>query len=158
MSRIQLAVLLCALASPTLLTGCGSADEALATVPVSGRITLNSIPLCGAQVVFIPLHGAGGALSAAGSTDQNGEYTLTAATYSGVVPGDYKVLIEHYTMSDGSPLQVDAAIGGLEQMKMLGQVKQSLPPMYASLEATTLTALVTEEQPAHCDFDLTSAP
>lgn len=136
--------------------GCGDAEIALPTVPVTGRITLDSAPLQGAQVVFIPLDAGGGSLSAAGSTNENGEYTLSAATYEGVVPGQYKVLVEHYTMPDGSPVQVDTAIGGLEQMKMLGQVRQVLPAAYTSPEATTLAVLVTAEKSQGYDFQLTS--
>jgi hypothetical protein len=148
----------CALLLTLAVTGCGAATDDLQTVPVTGRVTLDGAPLCSAQIVFIPLDTSGQSLSAAGSTDESGEFILTAATYSGVLPGQYKVLIEHYTMPDGSPVQVDAAIGGLEQMKMMGQVKQALPAAYTSPESSTLTALVTAEKPEGYDFHLKSVP
>ncbi len=143
---------------PLAIAGCGGAADDLQTVPVAGRITLDGAPLCNARIVFIPQDTSGRMLSAAGSSNDNGEYSLSAATYSGVLPGQYKVLIEHYTMPDGSPVRDDADIGGLEQMKMMGKVRQALPAAYTSPDSTTLAAIVTPEKTEGYDFNLRSVP
>ncbi|HZY86149.1 MAG TPA: hypothetical protein VFE78_15045 [Gemmataceae bacterium] len=75
-----------------LALGCGKK-----MVPVSGKVTLNGQPLVGATVSFQPV-ASGGAAEAgpgsAGKTNDNGEYTLTAATgQTGAWVGKHRVSI-----------------------------------------------------------------
>ena len=77
-----------------LLAGCGSGPK---TVPVSGRVTLDNKPLANATLQFVPVSGEKASeLSAVGTTNENGEYSLVLNTDSGTkgaVVGKYKVII-----------------------------------------------------------------
>jgi hypothetical protein len=65
--------------------------------PVSGKVTLNGRPLAGAHVVFnrIPPEGSiESGLSAVGTTDRNGEFTLRVrSNQAGALVGKHRVSI-----------------------------------------------------------------
>lgn len=140
-----------------LLAGCGGGGNTLHTVPVTGTVTLNGEPLAGATVLFAP-NDAGG-VSAMGTTDEQGRYTLSQASNQGALPGTYKVVIEHYTTLDGKPIPTSedpAAQMDVEQLRAQGQVKQTLPPKYSGFDQSELNATVKEEGENKHDFPLTS--
>jgi len=79
------------------LTGCGKSYK---TAPVSGKVTLDGKPLPHAKVIFVPQFDPGdkNALpSSAGTTDDNGHYTLVLNSIStkaeGAVLGKHKIIV-----------------------------------------------------------------
>jgi hypothetical protein len=75
------------------LAGCGVGSYK--TVPVSGRVTLDSKPLAKATVMFVPVAGAP-LPSSGGLTDDDGHYSLVLTSDSktnGAVLGKHKVII-----------------------------------------------------------------
>jgi hypothetical protein len=72
--------------------GCGSEDGNLPrTVPVSGLVTLDGVPVDGAQVIFVPDASGTGAY---GSTDSAGKFALRISEKKdGAIPGNYKVQV-----------------------------------------------------------------
>ena len=75
------------------LWGCGSEEDRIKLVPVSGTITLNGKPLADAQVNFVPADGSGPNTPGVDSTGPQGNYKLMFKGRSGVAPGKYKVMI-----------------------------------------------------------------
>jgi hypothetical protein len=79
------------------LMGCGDKKEvSYETEPVEGILTLDDKPIAGATVTFIPVT-EGQGVSATGTTDESGKYTLTAVGKgagepgAGTLPGEYFV-------------------------------------------------------------------
>lgn len=64
-----------------------SSSPASKLVAVSGRVTLNKQPLVGALVHFQPLDRAAGGPDAFGTTDEQGNFTLTANIAGRDAPG-----------------------------------------------------------------------
>ncbi len=78
----------CAALILSVFTGCGSSE----TKPVTGKITLDGVPLADAVVLFCP--SKGGRTNSRGVTDSNGAYTLDyTSTAKGAIPGSYVVQI-----------------------------------------------------------------
>jgi len=68
-------------------TGCGQKY-----VPLNGVVTLDGTPVAGATVTFVTEDGK----SAAGLTDASGNFTLSSAGESGLLPGTYKVVVTKF--------------------------------------------------------------
>lgn len=109
-----------------LLAGCGGGEKREPTFPVIGKVTDGSKPVANAQVVFHPEGGAADAPKPRGTTDANGQFTLT--TYDG---------------NDGAPARTYRV--SVEQWKTVnaeaGPVNQ-LPARYANPSQSGLTATV----------------
>ncbi|MFO0999766.1 MAG: carboxypeptidase-like regulatory domain-containing protein [Planctomycetaceae bacterium] len=71
--------------------GCGGSDKP-DTVPVSGKVTLDGVPVEGASVMFRP---EGPGRPGTAMTDANGAYSLSSygEPNDGAVPGDYTVAV-----------------------------------------------------------------
>ncbi len=84
---------LCSLFSLAVLgfvAGCNSNSNP-PTIPVSGTVTLDSKPVSGAMVMFIPSEGG---QSASGTTDSSGKYVLgTFVGGDGAMKGSYGVTV-----------------------------------------------------------------
>jgi hypothetical protein len=82
-----------------LLSGplaCGKGGGGKAAVPVSGRITMDNSPLANASITFQPADGGNVKREYYGTTDEQGNYTLTpsdAEGAPGAPPGKYYVKI-----------------------------------------------------------------
>jgi len=82
----------------TAATGCGGNTSGLNLVPAQGVITLNGVPLDGADVEFTPISvranadGLGGS-SGFTNTDDAGRFEMYTASYAGIQPGKYRVRI-----------------------------------------------------------------
>jgi hypothetical protein len=127
------------------LAGCGSPDG----VTVTGRVTLDGRPLPNAEVTFHPLGDTKG-LGGSAVTDADGRYELVSARVNkGVAPGEYRVVVSRRLRPDGSP--PDPNVPPIES-----DARETLPAAYSRLDASTLTARVSREKPAH-DFALTAA-
>jgi len=87
--------------------GCGG--DGLRRVPVAGKVTAKGAAVASATVVFMPLGGTLGE-GGIGTTDANGNYTLTGSREgdAGIVPGKYKVRVSRLMDRDGTALPLEA--------------------------------------------------
>jgi hypothetical protein len=133
------------------LAGCNAPKYA----PVSGVVTLNGKPLADAMVSFQmiveedPLKAPP---SAAGKTNQNGEYSLksrtaNAAEKDGAIPGSYKVVI---ALINPATIDRDKRRGAAD----LASSFEQLPARY-NVEST-LTCDVPPEGKKDANFQLTA--
>jgi hypothetical protein len=134
-----------------LLTGCGGGETVKlpATVPFSGKVTLDGKPLEGAILTFIP-SSPGGEVGT-GSTNADGKYELkigTTITKSGGVPGTYKVRINRLSTMDGKPF--DPTKKGSVSVPGGDLLKEE----YSDQEKTQLQATI-PDQGGTKDFELT---
>lgn len=120
------------------LVGCGSGAGRLTVVPVEGVVSVNGEPVVGANVSFMPETPAQGMLSAAGTSDAQGKFKLSAGSYVGLPAGKYKVAVTHYTMKDGSPIKSDNPMMDVNQLIAAGKAKQAIPRKYSDMESTQL--------------------
>ncbi len=94
-SRLQATVLgmfLCGLS----LLGCGEADNAPTTIKTTGLVTFKGQPLTQGNVAFYPEDPSVGH-PAMGKIGPDGRYSMTTKKPDdGVVPGEYRVVIESY--------------------------------------------------------------
>lgn len=101
--------------------GCSSGDQVPGVIKVSGKVTLDQVPVEGATVTFQP---EGQTRSASGITDKNGTYKLTTLNPGdGALPGKYKVLISK--VEDTDPAH---HMTGLEFTEMITSGKRPPPP------------------------------
>jgi len=129
--------LFCALA---LITGCGGEFK---TVPVSGTVTLDNVPVASAGVMFLPQQAGPPAYA---TTDANGKFTLNTGRYPGAAPGKYRITVNKETAS-GVPSGPDE----LESSSRTLTVKQAIPASYADHETTRLEMTI---DAARSDADL----
>lgn len=75
------------------LVGCGSEEDRIALVPVTGTVTLNGKPMADATIRFMP--DASNAVSTPGvdATGPEGNYKARYKSRFGLSPGKYKVTI-----------------------------------------------------------------
>lgn len=131
-----------------LTPGCGPRRPA--TVPVTGRITLDGKPVAGAAVMFEP---EGGGVPARGSTGPDGTYTLTTFERDdGAIAGRHRVGVTKVVYEG---IQADAS--GLEAGPLAGPPKErwEVPKRYAAPAKSGLTADVAGSA-ATVDLPLTS--
>jgi hypothetical protein len=127
------------------LVGCGGAAG---RVEVTGTVTLDGRPLDGATVTFYP-EGQTGGLGGSGRTGPDGRYTLTDARGgTGVLPGEYRVVVSRLLRPDGSA--PDPAAPPAES-----DARETLPAAYHDRDATRLRARVSADARVH-DFALQS--
>jgi hypothetical protein len=87
MKKLSCLLLICC--APLVLHGCGQSNP-YGTVVVTGKVTVDGVPMEGITVSFSPADGTG--MGALGMTDAEGNYTLTtggAPFGSGAKPGSY---------------------------------------------------------------------
>ena len=129
------------------LIGCGTGGG-LATVKVTGTVTLDGEPVAGASVRFSPkTEGQGHPGSA--RTDAKGFYQLSTALgkdNAGTTPGDYLVAISKVEVDPNAP---PPKPGFSEQTRSL------IPVRYAQTSTSELTATV-ENKPNVINFELTT--
>lgn len=128
------------------------------TVPVSGTVTLDGQPLADALVTFVfdgqaPPNFTG----SGGRTDSMGKYVVRSGGKEGTPPGRYKVVISRLATPDGAPFRENPEQGlDLEQARLSGMVKESVPPKYSDPEKTILSVEITANQKDPVNFDLKS--
>ncbi len=121
------------LAALAILVGCRS-QEGPDTMPVTGVVTQEGLPVAGAKVVFAPT--AVGLQAASGTTDLEGRFELTTLRAGdGAVPGSYNVGI-----SKTKGAEPEAAIP--EGLSDEEATKRAAEKFYASKEALTATGKV----------------
>lgn len=129
------------------LWGCGgggSVNPPLELVPTSLTVTLDGKPLADADVSLVFQGPAPkGFTGSGGRTDANGKLEVKTGQKSGTVVGTFKALVNKLMMPDGSPIKNDPASGiDLEQLRQQGQVKETVPERYTSIDTTDLTVNV----------------
>ena len=84
----------CALCATAALVcfGCGSAEDNLELVPVTGKVTFQGKPLAGAKLMFIPTDPELAERPAA-EVDADGAYELMCNEQAGAPPGKYQVVV-----------------------------------------------------------------
>ena len=82
-----------ALAALTVLAGCGSDEDRIPLVRVTGTITRNSKPMANAKVSFIPDVGNKYSTPSVNETGPEGNYMLRFKGRTGVSAGKYKVVV-----------------------------------------------------------------
>ncbi len=132
--------------SLSLAAGCSQGQNSdIALVPAKGKVTLDSKPLPGVVVEFIPAGETRG-LGGSGRTDAEGAYSVTTTTgQPGLAAGSYEVVITKRQVSDdpSAPPPPPPDPGDT-----------SLPPEYSNRLKTTLKAAVATGPVATNDFDL----
>lgn len=164
--RLQIALL----ALAVLVAGCKKGPT-VATLPVTGKITIGGKPLEGANVVFTNKNPD--QLSAGGTTDSQGEFKLSTwvgpkEIHAGAVSGEYIVTItkappgapqedmskmEHASPEERSELMMKKMQGAMEAKKG-PQPKSEVPARYSSPESTPLKPTVMVGEKNHFDWPL----
>jgi hypothetical protein len=142
------------------LNGCGggSAEPEFDVVPASATVSLDGKPLADANVTFV-FQGAApkGFGSSGGRSDANGKVEIKTGAKSGTIVGTFKVLVSKLTMPDGSPLKDVGEGMDIEQLRAQGQVKESVPMRYTTVDESDLTANVTKDGKNEFDFKLSGS-
>jgi hypothetical protein len=158
-------------ASWSLLAICGCGPEAVDNLPrrpVSGKVTLDGVPLAKGTISFTP---SAGSPTPAMVSIEEGSYSIPTA--QGLVAGSYRVSILGADNSEPAEKfgdlpgkaghdQAEAA-DSKQRAERFGDKRakaraltQSIPAQYNS--ATTLAVEVKDDAPNRFDFDLSSAP
>lgn len=139
-----------------VVMGC---DSGLKTEYVEGVVTLDGTPVEGATVIFSPVDDEVG-MSASGTTDADGKYTLTATdptakVSGGTLPGEYKIMV---TKAVSTEEFVGAEEGGDDEGNTYAEVEYDwlIPEKYSRGKTSGLTATVTAGGDNEFDFPLTS--
>ncbi|VTS08942.1 hypothetical protein [Tuwongella immobilis] len=129
----------------TLMLGCGSGAPTL--VPVKGTVTMDTKPLAGKTLQFLPEPGTPGT-GGGGSTGADGQFqvfsTRPGATTDtmGLPPGKYRITVNEPIM----PIETAAPAGSGEDVTpaigipMRRPTKAAIPPIYTNAERTPLRA------------------
>lgn len=132
-----------------VISGCGPTGAKLARV--KGKVLYKGQPIAGASVTFQPATGP----MAVGTTDPNGEFTLTTSGRPGAAPGDHKVSISKLA---GGAAAVDYTKMKPEDMMKMAQEAQAsggsasytpkneLPEKYRNAETSGLSATVSTSE------------
>jgi hypothetical protein len=155
--RCSRSLLLGACVLPLLfyVSGCGAEDKIPATLPVSGKVTIDDQPLAAGTISFTPDEAKGNKSGFGGfSMIKDGSYTITTGTANqiknGALAGWYKV-----TVQTSAPMGQETApkAGALFQ-----ETKSvAIDPKYMDVKQTPLEVEVKEGAPeGHYDFKIKS--
>lgn len=133
-----------------LVSGCSSSDDKWKkdrpkTVPATGVVTLDGVPLTEAQVVAVA---EGNGTGASGMSDAEGKFSLDSfAPDPGAVPGTYKVMIVKSIVPEVQDVSED---------KYSPPTKATLlvPVKYTDFNKSGLTAVIPEGGTAELKFEL----
>lgn len=131
--------------------GCGGKPPAPGK-PVAGKVTYHDQPVAGAIVTFTSANA-----SAAGVTDEQGQFKLRTALGENVPVGDYRVLVEKSEemarSGVGTTSEADYQPPDPDEPPPPAP-KDLLPAKYKVAESSGLTATVTEKGPNEFTFPL----
>ena len=144
------------LAAFALIAGCGKGG--LATVNVTGIVTLDGEPVPHANVTFTPrVQGEGD--TGFGVTDANGLYrlqTLMGAADAGTTPGMYDVFIVAWERVESVEVPLDQGQTGPTPPRP--QPRNLIPDRYGSTATSGLEANVLRGSRNVFNFELTTQP
>jgi hypothetical protein len=118
--------------------GCAKNGAGPETVPVTGKVMLDGVPIAQAVVSLTPAADAAGSVPAQATTNESGEFEVYSAfdqgrtTQAGMVPGDYAVTV---TKLESIPAQA----------QLTRAPKNLLPKQYESAASSGLTATITAD-------------
>jgi hypothetical protein len=92
-NRIVKGLRIAALAAMTVLAGCGTEEDRIPLIQVTGKIYRNGKPLPNARVSFMPDVGNKHSTPAVDETGPEGNYMLKFKGRMGVAAGKYKVVV-----------------------------------------------------------------
>src|SRR5207245_2198960 len=137
MSRARLTWATVVVAAALAASGCGSDGK----VSVSGQVTLDTQPVEGAIVTFIPVNETQGKI-AHGTTDKDGVFQLsTSKPNDGAFPGEYKVTVVYAEGAEPPAAKgMKEAFTGFEkaQEQKLKPPKYNVPASYGDADKTDL--------------------
>ena len=133
---------LCATAALACI-GCGSADDNLELVPVTGKVTYQGRPLAGAKLMFIPTDKEMAERPAA-EVDAEGAYELLCNEQAGAPPGKYEVVV----MAFKPVVETDPNYDSEARPPSL------IPEKYNNPKTSGFTAVVKEEGANDFNFKL----
>jgi len=135
---------------------CGCGESGPRVVPVSGKVTLDGVPLAHKTIQFIPNIGTPGS-GAGATTNAEGTYELIATRggalvdCKGVCPGDYKVVVVEPMFPIDVEIKPAADTGepapaiGLSAPGPRKPKGQIIPKIYGTRETTPLAVIVPEK-------------
>jgi hypothetical protein len=130
-----------------LALGCGAKPEGPETYPVTGVVTLKGAPVDGAILQFTPMSPDVGIAGAQSTSRSDGTFDVKISlengkvTKDGLPSGDYKVAITKLQLTPG-------------QTAPNIPPKNILPPQYATIESSPLTATVKADGENKLEFPL----
>ena len=122
-----------------LFTGCAEKRKYSKTEMVEGIVTLDGVPVEGAEVIFYPMADTGE--SATGKTDAAGHYTLSSmkgAPGKGTTAGDYGVTVSKWVVEELAEPYIDYAQDALVKFKS----EEKMPTIYIEIKDSPLKATV----------------
>jgi hypothetical protein len=128
--------------------GCGSGTKAAKTEQVEGLVTLDGQPVPDATVTFVPVQDGVGA-AAAGRTDAEGKYRLTALVTgahaeggAGTLPGEYYVGVMKVSLPP--PPTSEDAVGPSKQRPRETKLTHVVPEKYNDPKKSEIKVTVKE--------------
>ena len=122
-----------------LFIGCAEKRKYSKTEMVEGIVTLDGVPVEGAEVIFYPMTDSGE--SATGKTDTGGHYTLSSmkgAPGKGTTAGDYSMTVSKWVVEELAEPYIDYAQDALIKFKS----EEKLPAIYTDIKDSPLKATV----------------
>ena len=138
------------------MLGCTGETKLGGTAPGGGTLKMDSAPLEGAQVTFVPIGQTQGR-PASGQTDAAGHFTpQTLTANDGALPGDYEVKVTKTEMVGKTYTQEETAEYYKKNMKSppSPQVKQLLPEKYGDIKTSGLKFTVKKGEKNDFNIDL----
>ncbi len=130
-----------------LAAGCGRKSATPATVPVTGKVTLEGAPVSAAIVSFAPKNDSTTGIPAQATTDESGEFEVSTifdqgrTTQAGMTPGNYALTVTK-----------------LEQLPAQAHItrapKNLLPKQYESTDSSELKATISADGDNFLALDL----
>ena len=139
------------------LTGCGPSNP-MGVVKVTGKVTMDGLPVEGARVSFVPVSEADGKL-ASGTTNSEGVYSLTTAgagEVMGALPGSYQIMIvKNERVGEPEPnADVPPEERPVVDSYTLARIIKHLPVKYERASSSGLSATVEKSGKNVFDFNL----
>ena len=128
--------------------GCGSKTEGPATAAVTGEVTLDGVPVAGADVSFLPAADGANTVPAQAVTDDAGKFEVISVfdqgktTKPGMTPGNYSVEVSLLQRAPAGEAFTAAP-------------KNALPEKYASAATSGLQVTVDLDGENHFPLKLT---
>lgn len=130
-----------------IIAGCGGPtikEGNFKVMPVTGKVTLNNAPLPDADVMLM-MEGTPPAdyPGSAAKTDAQGNFEVITGSRKGAPAGKYKVVVSKWVGADGKVPSVTEGMD-IEQMKLNGTAKESVPPEFSDITQTKVELVVEE--------------
>lgn len=139
--------------------GCGkkTTELKLDLVPMSGTVTLDGIPVADANVILVYTGTPPESFVGSGAvSDAQGHYEVQTMGKKGTVAGTYQVTVSKQVSANGTALKPEEGID-IEQLRMAGGVKETMPGKYTNPATTDLKVTVEKGKTDGYNLELKSA-